>query len=246
LKCESFAIFAAAERRRHAAASQLRRDFASAAGILGTRRQSVTEPDPMNVEVKRRPRTKPPEERRDDLMNAAQRLFLENGVGPTTIDQITAGADVAKGTFYLYFSSKTDVLAALRERFVRDYLDGIRAAIAKRPADDWAGMLTAWVKAGLDGYLDAIPLHDLVFREPESQPHKHIGNNITVTYLAEVLRAGVSAGAWRLDDPDFTALFLFHALHGSVHDAAAQQERLNRTRLVRTIETLFFRVVGLC
>jgi hypothetical protein len=82
--------------------------------------------------------------------------------------------------------------------------------------------------------------------EPESQPHKHIGNNITVTYLAEVLRAGVSAGAWRLDDPDFTALFLFHALHGSVHDAAARPERLNRARLVRTIETLFFRVVGLC
>ena len=42
--------------------------------------------------TKVRPRTKPPETRRTELMDAAQRLFLEHGVGPTTIEQITAGA----------------------------------------------------------------------------------------------------------------------------------------------------------
>ena len=57
------------------------------------------------MKVKLRPRTKPPQQRRDELMDAAQRLFLKQGVGPTTIDQITSGADVAKGTFYLHFSS---------------------------------------------------------------------------------------------------------------------------------------------
>lgn len=199
----------------------------------------------MNVEAKRRPRTKPPGERRDDLMNAAQRLFLENGLGPTTIDQITAGADVAKGTFYLYFSSKTDVLAALRERYVEDYLAGMKAAVAKRPEDDWRGRLSAWVKAGIDGYLDAVPLHDLVFLEPQEQRREAIGDNVVVTHLAGVLRAGAAAGAWTVDDPAFTALFLFHALHGSVH-AAARKERLNRARLLRAVETLFFRVVGPC
>src|ERR1035438_2043651 len=56
------------------------------------------------------PRTKPPETRRDELMNAAERLFLSEGVAATTIEQITSAAAVAKGTFYLYFSSKDDVL----------------------------------------------------------------------------------------------------------------------------------------
>ena len=48
--------------------------------------------------VKTGSRTKPSEERRADLMDAALRLFMEHGVAPTTIEQITAGASVAKGT----------------------------------------------------------------------------------------------------------------------------------------------------
>jgi DNA-binding transcriptional regulator YbjK len=43
-----------------------------------------------------RPRTKAPEERREEILDAAQRLFLEQGVGQTTIEHITMGADVAK------------------------------------------------------------------------------------------------------------------------------------------------------
>jgi AcrR family transcriptional regulator len=70
----------------------------------------------MRVAAKLRPRTKAPEQRRDELMTAAQRLFLKFGVGSTTIEQITSDADVAKGTFYLYFASKEDVLEALRTK----------------------------------------------------------------------------------------------------------------------------------
>jgi AcrR family transcriptional regulator len=76
----------------------------------------------MRPSTKSRPRTKPPEERRDELMNSAQHLFLKSGVGPTTIEQITSGAKVAKGTFYLYFSSKEAVLAALGDRFAEEHL----------------------------------------------------------------------------------------------------------------------------
>ena len=50
-------------------------------------------------------------------MDAAEKLFLEQGVAPTTVEQITDGAGVAKGTFYLYFSSKEDILSALGDRF---------------------------------------------------------------------------------------------------------------------------------
>src|SRR5215831_17373889 len=93
--------------------------------------------DPMHVKSKSRPRTKPPAERREELMNAAQVLFLKHGVRPVTIDQITSSARVAKGTFYLYFSSKEDILAALGERFGRTLLSKIEAAIAARERDDW-------------------------------------------------------------------------------------------------------------
>ena len=70
-------------------------------------------------------------------MNAAQQLFLQQGVARTTIEQITSTADVAKGTFYLYFSSKDDVLAGLGDRYGQERLAKVQAAVAQKLADDW-------------------------------------------------------------------------------------------------------------
>jgi AcrR family transcriptional regulator len=178
-------------------------------------------------------------------MNAAQRLFLEQGVGPTTIDQITSGADVAKGTFYLYFSSKEDILAALGERFAQQLQANIRAAIAKRAEGDWKGKLATWARAGVTSYFDSIRLHDIVFYGRSHPPAREgLVNNIVIDDLVELLQAGAKAGAWTIDDARITAVFLFNGLHGVV-DKYAKEKRINRSQLTRRLEQLCFRAVGL-
>jgi AcrR family transcriptional regulator len=192
--------------------------------------------------TKVRPRTKPPAERRDELMNAAQRLFLANGVAPTTIEQITAGADVAKGTFYLYFSSKDDVLAALGERFSAQLVAKLEAAIAKQRPSDWSGKLAAWARTAVTEYLDSMRLHDIVFREPNPNAREDHDTNGTIAHLLHLLQHGTRAGAWTVADPRFTAIFLYSGLHGVVDDANAK--RAGRARLAQRIEDLFFRAVN--
>ncbi|WP_238948267.1 TetR/AcrR family transcriptional regulator [Clostridium sp. YIM B02569] len=49
----------------------------------------------------------------EELFLAAYDLFLKNGIEKTSIDDITKNAKVAKGTFYLYFSDKYDILNKL-------------------------------------------------------------------------------------------------------------------------------------
>lgn len=44
------------------------------------------------------------------LVGAALELFEAKGVEATSVDEITAAADVAKGTFYVHFQRKQDVL----------------------------------------------------------------------------------------------------------------------------------------
>mgnify|MGYP000853831244 CR=1 FL=1 len=44
------------------------------------------------------------------LMDAALALFKERGFAAVTIDEITQAAGVAKGTFYTYFSVKSDIV----------------------------------------------------------------------------------------------------------------------------------------
>ncbi|EKQ58153.1 MULTISPECIES: TetR/AcrR family transcriptional regulator [unclassified Clostridium] len=48
-----------------------------------------------------------------ELLSAAYNLFLKNGIEKTSIDDIAKNAGVAKGTFYLYFSDKYDILNKL-------------------------------------------------------------------------------------------------------------------------------------
>ena len=48
-------------------------------------------------------------EKRKRLIESAYKCFLEKGFEKTTIGDITDGAKVAKGTFYLYFKDKTQI-----------------------------------------------------------------------------------------------------------------------------------------
>ena len=178
-------------------------------------------------------------------MNAAQRLFLERGVASTTIDQITSAADVAKGTFYLYFSSKDDILTALGDRYGEEHLAKVKAAVAEKPENDWKGKLAAWAEATVAGYLDTIRLHDVLFYGPGSATREGLVENLVIDFLLDLLQAGAAAGAWAIDDPRFTAVFLFSGLLGLVDDAHFKEKRVNRERLEHRLKRLCFRDVGL-
>jgi AcrR family transcriptional regulator len=194
---------------------------------------------------KSRPRTKPRQERRDELMSAAEHLFLKRGVARVTIEQITSGANVAKGTFYLYFSSKDEVLGALRDLFAQQLLAKIRTAIAKKRTDDWKGKLAAWVDACVSGYLDSMRLHDILFYGSPPPARHGLVKNIVIDHLDELLQSGVHARAWSIGDPHLTAVFLFNGLHSVVDIAGSKTKRVNPVVLTHKMQRLSLRAVGL-
>jgi len=53
------------------------------------------------------------ERTRDGLISAAEALFAVRGPDAVSIDEITAAADVAKGTFYTHFNDKDDIERAI-------------------------------------------------------------------------------------------------------------------------------------
>lgn len=58
------------------------------------------------------------EERRNEILDAAEVLFLTKGYDKTTINDILRAIGIAKGTFYYYFTSKEAVLDAMVKRVV--------------------------------------------------------------------------------------------------------------------------------
>ena len=53
------------------------------------------------------------EQRRKDIINAAEHIFFSRGFDNATMDEVADMAELSKGTLYLYFKSKEDLQFAL-------------------------------------------------------------------------------------------------------------------------------------
>lgn len=62
--------------------------------------------------------TKTHEERRKEILDVAEKLFVTKGYLKTTVNDILKEVGIAKGTFYYYFKSKEEVMDAIVMRFV--------------------------------------------------------------------------------------------------------------------------------
>ena len=56
------------------------------------------------------------EARREEIIDAAQKVFFVKGVGLATMDDIADAAELSKGTIYLYYKSKEDLYLAVTMR----------------------------------------------------------------------------------------------------------------------------------
>lgn len=55
-------------------------------------------------------------EKRKKLLDSSYELFVEKGISNVSIAEICQKAGIAKGTFYLYFTSKEDIARSLNRR----------------------------------------------------------------------------------------------------------------------------------
>jgi AcrR family transcriptional regulator len=78
------------------------------------------------------------ESRRQEILAAAMRCFARNGFHITTIADIVRESSVCQGTFYLYFKTKDDVIAALADD--KSQVDALINAMAEAEADPVAGL----------------------------------------------------------------------------------------------------------
>lgn len=176
-------------------------------------------------------------------MDAAQELFLKNGFTTTNIDQVVKQAGVAKGTFYTYFSSKEEIVKALRERYIIELRARVLAVIGTAESEDRRLQLQAWVERVVSGFLRKARIHDLLFHEIGSLDRQKKQDNPLIADLAIFLQCGEREGKWHIDDARLTATMLFNAMHGAVDDALAG--RIERERLVPLIQDHFEKALGL-
>ncbi|WP_022885260.1 TetR/AcrR family transcriptional regulator [Glaciibacter superstes] len=142
-------------------------------------------------------------ERRSQILAAALPVFLQNGFGATTIEQLAVAARVTKRTIYSYFGDKAGVFAAM----VRILATTVST---DAPDEDTLESLAARIVYRLHS-AELTGLHRLVIAESTRFPELAVtlhdnGDARHIARLAEHLRAERGENTVRLAQPLFTLL----------------------------------------
>lgn len=158
--------------------------------------------------------TKHPDLRRDELLDVALALCAEVGYEAMSVEQVTQRAGVAKGTFYHYFTSKTELLEQLVARFVEELFVSLETQVRTLPGSGRDKLLVLmasaqqWKTARLDATMAFLPA---LFR-PENlllrtKLYRQWGDRLAVL-LTDAIREGSGDGSWDAPDAEYTALTL--------------------------------------
>jgi AcrR family transcriptional regulator len=179
--------------------------------------------EPIRVAIAKDP-TSRREVRRQELVEAAVAVFSAKGVSAASVDDIVRAAGVAKGTFYLYFTTKDDAVNAVAAAMVEDVAGRVEAAATDRTRSPVERLLA--VGEGIRDVGDQPYERELieVFHRPENRVlHDRIGERALVRLapvIAAIVADGITAGQFRQQDPHRAAAFVM-ACFGSLHEVVS-------------------------
>lgn len=90
------------------------------------------------------------EARRVQIAQAAERVFLDRGIGATTMEQIARAAGISKGGLYRFYETKDELFLDIARRALDELVDRLEAV----EADEARSSGYEWVSQNLQAYFE--------------------------------------------------------------------------------------------
>ena len=189
--------------------------------------------------------SKDPEERKQELIDTAGRLFMSKGYERTAVSDIVKEIGVAQGTFYYHFKSKTEVLEAVVEKSIIYMLDNIRKAVDGE-TDPAAKLNTFQNMLNNAGVINK-DLSNIIHNESNLVLHAKLAK-VTISGLTPILTGiiedGVSKGLFNVKFPEETAIYMIHAF-SMFHERSVIQDIEHIERARQAVEQCVSRILDL-
>lgn len=154
---------------------------------------------------------KAPEERRAEIVETADRLFRKLGYAKCSVDVIIREIGVAKGTFYYYFKSKSDILEAVVSKTLSQIVE-TADSVAEDPSLTAMQKMKALLGNSHIGDESSIEVAEMLHL-PQNRELHELTNIQTVLrlspILARIVEQGIEEGVFDVDKPLETIQFLF-------------------------------------
>jgi len=191
--------------------------------------------------------TKDHQERRRELIDAAERLFLSRGYSETAVSDIVREISVAQGTFYYYFRTKEEILEAVIEKNINDLEREIRQVMSREGAGP-AEKLMEMINSILHLQVSRKELIERIHEERNAVMHEKVERRIAsrmAPLVAEVVRSGMAQGCFDADLPEETAELLMAAIIYLFHQPDIDADPARRERMRSALEGIMAKAFGI-
>jgi AcrR family transcriptional regulator len=148
------------------------------------------------------PRPNVSDERKSQILNAAEGVFTKKGFEEARMDDIAEATGLSKGTLYLYFKSKDELILAILDRiFQREFRQLENLQQGDIPATEAIGQLTDLMARDIVGMLRLLPIVynflALAFRNGYVQQAMKNYVNRYFEILIPIIQRGIDSGEFR-------------------------------------------------
>ena len=161
------------------------------------------------------------EERKDQIMSAAEEVFTQRGFDEARMDDIAEETGLSKGTLYLYYKSKDELIIAILERiFQREFKSLEAMDLSQISAKDAIWIFIDAVIKDLKIMLRLMPIAyeflALAFRNKYVQEAIKIYFNRYMNILTPIIQKGIDSGEFRQVDAKEVTIAAGAILEGTV------------------------------
>jgi AcrR family transcriptional regulator len=158
-------------------------------------------------------------ERQREIARVAAHVFRENGYRGSSIREIAAEAGIRSASLYYHFKNKDEILLAIVQGFMIDFLDEVTPRLAKHadPVEALRAMIDAQVRFDAE-HLDEVLVS---IRERRSLPvaAQRAVNRLRAKHreaVRDVIAAGANQGSLHVRDLDISSNAVLDLVNGMV------------------------------
>lgn len=183
------------------------------------------------------------EERRNEIIETAGKLFDEKGYEQTQVQDIVNEIGVAKGLFYYYFKSKDEVMEELADRYADAIIDAVNKLIDKDIST--FDKINRIFQIFIDSAEKKSGIFMGILNVKNGITHERIFFNVgkkMVPLVTELILSGNDNGECNCSDPKFITEFLVSGLFNIMNQISPEEKIDYLKEKLPTIKTMILKL----
>ena len=183
------------------------------------------------------------EERRNEIIETAGKLFEEKGYEQTQVQDIVNEIGVAKGLFYYYFKSKDEVMEELADRYADAIIDAVNKLIDKDIST--FDKINRIFQIFIDSAEKKSGIFMGILNVKNGITHERIFFNVgkkMVPLVTDLILSGNDNGECNCSDPKFITEFLVSGLFNIMNQISPDEKIDYLKEKLPTIKTMILKL----